>query len=458
MSAQGPSGLSPDLFKPCDLRGVYGQELTPEAARIVGRALAAEAGGGRVVVGGDVRPSTPPLMAALVEGLVVSGCEVTDIGIVPTPVLYFAKRALGFESAVMVTASHNPPKYNGVKFMLGDEPTDPAVIERVKRRALTGDFIEGPGRLATADVVPGYEAWLASAFGGDIQRRLRVLVDPGNGCYAEIAPRVLDRAGLDVVELNCRADGTFPNRSPNPSVFANLAGTARAVRESGADFGVAFDGDGDRVILLDGEGRPHESDRVALVFIRHLLPAWPGARVVYDQKCSDAVRAEVERLGGTAILERSGHSFIRKRMMVENALFGAEVSGHFFFRELGFADDGLYAALVLARCFAGRAESVSALMDGLPRPVMSPDIRVPFSESDRRAILAELRRAFAELPQSDLDGVRVQWPSGWALCRESVTEPILTLRFEGRTQEDLAEIMAEVQRRVPKLKGRLGRP
>lgn len=450
-----PDEIDAGIFKACDLRGLAGKNITPPVFRLLGRAVGSELGPETVVVGGDVRPSSGALKDALIDGLVASGCRVTDIGIVPTPALYFAKRHSGHKAALMVTASHNPPKYNGLKLMLGDEPTTPEIVERVKRRALSGHFAAGAGSVETVDIAPDYLQWLRESVASASLRKLRVLVDAGTGCMSGPAPAVLRTLGFEVVALNCEPDGTFPMRSPNPSVFANLSGTAAEVRKAHVDFAVAFDGDGDRAVFMDETGAPVATDRIAIFFVRHLLEGHAGAPVVYDIKCSDWVRREIEQAGGRAVIERSGHSFIRKRMMVENALFGAEVSGHYFFRELNCGDDGLYATLQMARCISEGEGPFSAQLASVPVPVITDDIRIELPESARVAAIERFRTAFPDRPQLTVDGIRIEWPHGWALCRLSVTEPVITLRFEAETPAQLRSILAEVADRVPEVRERL---
>ena len=443
--------MPPSIFKACDIRGLYGSQLDEPTAYAVGRAAGSEAGAGTVVLGGDVRPSTPTLKKAVAEGLAATGCRVLDIGIVPTPVAYFAKRFLQTDHVVIVTASHNPPEYNGIKMMLNNQPTLPAGIQRLVDRIERRDYREGNGSIVPTSVRDAYGAWLLETFDDAFERPLRILVDAGNGCYADWAPPIIGRFGHDVVPLYCTPDGRFPDRDPNPAVFTNLEGTCDAVRDAGVDLAVAFDGDGDRLVLIDERGRPVEADRLAVFFVHHLLHQHDSVKVIYDLKCSDILRREVDSLGGQAYMERSGHSFIRSRMMAEHAHFGAEISGHIFFRELDYGDDALYTALLAASICSHAERPLSQVIDDIPVPIITRDIRVHLADDVRAGMVEKFHAAFPNLPATTVDGVRLDWPDGWALCRGSVTEPVITLRFEAETVRRLKELLGIVGEAIPEL-------
>ena len=435
------------IFKACDIRGEYGTELTEGLAERLGQVVGTRLRGGTVVVGGDVRLSTPVLKAALIEGLCSSGCQVLDVGIVPTPALYYAKRKLGAEASAMVTASHNPAPDNGFKLMLGDRPPTEDELLEIEREMALGAFACGAGSVERVDILPDYETLLVQRFqpGGS----LHLVLDCGNGCYSAVAPGVLQRLGYRVEPLFCEADGRFPNRSPNPAVAANLNTLRERVNAAGADLGLAFDGDGDRVAFVDSRGRPAESDRVAVLLARHLLRESPG-EVIYDIKSSSLLAEAVQTAGGTPVMERSGHSFIKTALLDRDAVFGAEISGHFFFREVG-GDDALYAACLLLQILQAEGRPLAELLDALPRYPITPDIRLPCPPEQADRILKALAAAFAGCPVSRLDGVRIDFGDGWALARRSVTEPLLTLRFEAHSEARLAEIQQTVRGRVPML-------
>lgn len=343
----------------------------------------------------------------------------------------------------MVTGSHNPAGDNGFKITLGDLPLSPDEMAEIQARVASDDQVEGPGSYETHDITDRYVASLVSRFRGMAPKR--VVVDAGNGGFSLIAPQVLRELGHDVIELFCEPDGRFPGRSPNPSVAENLRELQIAVRQGQADLGVAFDGDGDRAVFVDELGRVVESDCSIVLLARYLLSAGPG-RVVYDLKCSSVVPEAVREAGGEPIMERSGHAFIKTALLKNGAVLGGEISGHFFLGELGY-DDALSATLMMLRIMADEGRPLSSLTDSIPRYPITPDIRIPCPPEQARAILAELERAFVGDPDLEvitLDGVRIAWPDGWALVRVSVTEPLVTLRFEAQSQARLSSIQQDV--------------
>ncbi len=440
------------IFKACDIRGRYGADLDPTIALAVGRAVGSMLTGKTVVVGGDLRPSTEPLRGALTEGLVAAGCQVIDVGVLPTPAFYFAKDQLNADGGIMVTGSHNPPGDNGFKVSLGKAAITEADIQEIRGRVERADFVTADGSVTRADVGGAYEDFLKRRF----PRRAggaRIVVDPGNGCYAQIAPRVLRDCGYDVVELNCEPDGRFPNRSPDPAVAENLKVLAEVVVREKADLGVAYDGDGDRVVFVDQHGRIIESDIAVVLYARPALKDRPGV-VVYDIKCSSVVADQVREAGGTPVMEKSGHAFIRGTLLKQNAVLGGEISGHFFFGELG-RDDGLYATLLMLDIVHAAGRSLAALSDSVPRYFITPDLRRPCSPEQATTALAALEATFRDDPACEvttLDGVRVAFADGWALARPSVTEPLLTMRFEARSAARLEELQTLVRELVPSLR------
>lgn len=431
------------IFKACDVRGRAGTELTAEVAEQLGRAIGTAIDGREVVVGGDLRLSTAALKEGLARGLASAGCRVLDVGVLPTPAFYFAKDRLGVQAGVMVTGSHNPPADNGFKITLGPRPITEQELGALEQLMQGGRYRGGTGRVEPHDLVASYQAAVLAPFSGRSRRRL--VVDAGNGCYARIAPPVLRELGHEVIELFCEPDGRFPGRSPNPSVPAHLTALQETVRSSQAELGVAYDGDGDRAVFVDERGRVVESDRSIVLLARHLLRQRPG-KVVYDLKCSSVVPEEVRRLGGEPIMERSGHAFIKTTLLREGAVLGGEISGHFFFGDIG-RDDGLVATLTMLEALDEAGASLARLVDSVPRYPITPDIRIPCPADLAREIVAELEAAFADDPGlaiHRLDGVRIDWPDGWALARPSVTEPLLTLRFEAHTEARLLAIQQQV--------------
>lgn len=445
------------IFKACDVRGRYGEDLTPEIARRLGLAVGTTLAGKRVLVGGDLRPSTAPLKEALVEGLLATGCRVVDVGVLPTPAFYFAQDEFGADGGVMVTGSHNPPGDNGFKISLGPWPITEEELAALERRMAEGAFAPGVGSYEERDILPRYVDSLLGRFAPVAPRK--VVVDAGHGCYALLAPQALRELGHEVVELFCEPDGRFPGRPPNPAVVENLGALRETVTRAHADLGVAYDGDGDRAVFVDERGQMVESDVSIVLFARHLLRRWPGGEVIYDLKCSSVVPEEVRKAGGKPVMERSGHAFIKTALLKRKAILGGEVSGHFFFGELG-RDDGLYATLLMLDLVAQEGRSLAELAATVPRYPITPDIRLPCPPHEAQAIIAELREAFEEdtgVEVTMLDGVRIAWADGWALARPSVTEPLLTLRFEAHTEARLSEIQRAVIACSPRLR-KLGVP
>ena len=434
------------IYKDCDVRGVYGRELTDRDTYSIGRALATLSPG-RFLVGGDVRLSTPELKAALVRGLLDSGAEAVDLGTIPTPALYFALKRSGARAGATVTASHNPPEYNGVKYMIGKTPVTRDAMDRLHDLVARGEFQEGKGTLESWNVCADYLDALAERFRAP--RPLHVLVDAGCGAMGPVAPEAFRRVGYRVTELSCVPDGAFPDRSPNPAEYSCLAKTGAAVRAAGADFGVAFDGDGDRAVFLDETGTPVQNEKSLVLFIRSLLKARPTP-VVYDQKSSSVIRDAVLEMGGTPLPEKSGHAFIKKRFLENGAALAGEVSGHFFFGELGY-DDGLFAALTMAELIAKSGRTLGEMAAEIVCPPITPDIRIfcPYDQQQRwlDGVEAMAREKGAQI--SHLDGVRADFGDAWFLMRKSVTAEQVTLRAEAPTQPRLRALLAEIAKALP---------
>lgn len=434
------------IYKECDIRGIYGSEFDDDTAYDIGRAVGSRMHGKKLAVAGDVRLSTPALKKHLIEGLLESGADVVDIGMAPTPAFYFALHSLDVDGGVTVTASHNPAQYNGFKLMFGDMPVTPEIMADIERRTVVRDYTEGSGSITNADITPLYIESLCRRFR---QGSLKVVIDCANGAMSEIALRVFARLGYDVVPLYCTFDGSFPNRDPNPAVYSHLSDLCAAVKQSGADMGIAFDGDGDRVVFVDDRGETVQGEHSFVLMIQKYLSQRP-APVVFDLKSSSVVSDAVKRLGGTPLMERSGHAFIKRRFLEQHAVLAGEISGHFFFEELGY-DDGLYAAAVMADIVCDAEEPLSALVSRIPKTLITPDLRlfVPYAERD--ALLEKVERLAAYGDVSRLDGVRVDFEDGWLLVRKSVTEEAVTLRMEARVQQGMDRIKQLVREQVPEL-------
>ncbi len=436
-----------DPWKACDIRGVYPTEVNADLLRRAAYAIGAQLpAGSSVVVAGDFRLSTPELKDAVIAGLSTCGTRILDAGQVPTPIAYFARREFRADAVLIVTASHNPPAHNGLKFMVGELPPAEEDIARLRDWSDTGAQFRKGGSREPVNAIEPYLEWILGRWRG--ASRLSVVLDAGNGAWSELAPQVFERLGFEVTRLFCEIDGRFPNRSPNCALAENLGALCRKVREAKADLGIAWDGDGDRVAFADRAGRVVSADQVSMLLARHLVH--PGERAVYDIKLSDALRREIARLGGVPIMERSGHTFLKRLMIREDCALGCEGSGHFFFRELGGGDDGLFCALTVAGIVAENAP-LDVLVARLPAIHMTDDVRVPPDILPHHEIADRLGKTFPQAERSTLDGLRLATGDGFILVRPSVTEPVSTLRLEGLTKAALENLARQCLAALPEL-------
>ena len=443
-------GLGPEgLYKACDIRGGVESELAVALYEHWGRVLASRVEVGSIfVVGGDVRETTPEYLEALSSGLAAGGARVVNLGIAPTPMVYFGRRHLEAPACAIVTASHSPPHINGLKWMVGPRPPDEAEVQSLRGPA--GPHRAGGSR-TDRDLSGPYGEWLCERWKGGA--RLRLVVDPGNGCWSGLAVEYLRATfpGAGITALHDRADGRFPDRNPDCARPQYLSVLSAAVRERGADLGIAFDGDGDRVAFADEEGVVLSAEEATHILLHSLSDELEGRAFVYDIKFSDKVAEAARALGAEPQAQRSGHAFIRRAVMDGLARFGAEVSGHYFDAELDGGDDGLFTACRMIHHVAGGTESLGAQRQACPPVFMTPDLRLAVPGEQQDAALEVVRRAFADLPQSEVDGVRVEFPQGWGLARKSVTEPVMTFRFEGRTAVDLEHTIQAYCSGLPEL-------
>lgn len=453
MNDQSGANVPASIFRAYDIRGVVDETLTEETVEWIGRAVGSEAaarGQQCVTVARDGRHSGPRLQAALIRGLRASGRDVIDIGRVPTPVLYFATATLEeSRSGVMVTGSHNPPDYNGFKIVLDGVAISGDAITGLLERIRSGDLSEGEGTLTQIDVG---EAYLQRILGDvtldqsqrERERPLKVVVDCGNGVAGELGPRLIEALGAETIPLFAEIDGDFPNHHPDPGKPENLVDLIAKVKETGADIGLAFDGDGDRLGVVTPSGEMIYPDRLLMAFATDLLERDPGARIVFDIKCTGNLAQIIERAGGEPEMWRTGHSLIKARMKETGAQLGGEMSGHIFFAERWYGfDDGLYSAARLLEILSRQSVDADRYFSTFPQDVSTPELNAAVTDEEKFAIverLAESGDFGQDGIKTTLDGIRVDYPDGWGLCRASNTTPMLVLRFEGKDQAALTRI------------------
>ncbi len=438
--------LDRNIFRAYDIRGVVGQSLDADVARLIGQAIGTimqEKNLREIAVGRDGRLSGPELQAALIEGLRAAGRDVIDIGLAPTPLVYFASYHLRAGSCVAVTGSHNPPDYNGFKIVVGEETLAGDTIQDLYARIAEGRLhrAETPGGLSDRDVARDYAQRVAEDI--QIERRLHVVVDAGSGVAGMLAPQVLEAIGAKVTPLFCEVDGTFPHHHPDPSEPKNLVDLIDIVQRQNADLGLAFDGDGDRLGVVTRQGEVIFPDRLLMLFATDVLERQPGACVIYDVKCTGHLGPHILRKGGSPLMWKTGHSWIKAKMRETGAELAGEMSGHFFFKERWYGfDDGIYAAARLLEILAAQPRAPEEVFAELPKGVSTPELKAPTAEGENYAFIERFREQakFEGARISTIDGVRADWPDGWGLVRASNTTPILVLRFDADTAEALARI------------------
>lgn len=439
--------LPASIFRAYDIRGIVDDTLTETGVEQIGRAIGSEAaarGETTVVVARDGRLSGERLQAALTRGLTAAGQNVINVGMVPTPVLYFATHVLdGTASGVMVTGSHNPPDYNGFKIVLSGETLSGEAITALYQRIKDNDLTSGEGTVREEDV---RDAYLDRIIGDiDVSRPLKAVVDCGNGVAGELGPKLIERLGVETIPLFAEIDGTFPNHHPDPGKPENLKDLIATVQESGADIGLAFDGDGDRLGVITPSGKLIYPDHLLMAFATDMLSRNPGAKVIFDVKCTGNLTPVIEQAGGEPEMWRTGHSLIKARMIETGAQLAGEMSGHIFFKERWYGfDDGIYAAARLVEILAKQEGDADTYFQSFPLDVGTPEININVTDENKFTLVEKLAREgdFGEGIKTTLDGIRVDYPDGWGLCRASNTTPMLVLRFEGKDAEALARIQA----------------
>lgn len=442
------------IFRQYDIRGLAEKELTDEVSRSIGQAFGTflvREKKKKIALGYDLRPSSIRIRKALLEGLLSTGVDVLELGLIPTPLLYFGVVHFKQDAGISITGSHNPPEYNGFKFQLADRPFYGADIQKLVEWIEKKELVSGKGKASSADVVEPYLNALKSQF--RYSKKWKIVIDSGHGMSGMVAPRLFKELGQDVVELYTNLDPTFPDHHPDPSVPENLKDISREVLKTKASLGVAFDGDADRIGAIDEKGNWILGDRLLLIYARQILKKEKGAAIIGDVKCSPLLYRDIAERGGRPILWKTGHSNIKAKMKEEKAALAGELSGHMFFadRWYGF-DDAIYAACRILEVLDQENRPLSELYTDIPKVVSTPEIRVDCPSDEKkfeivRAVVADLKKDYKVF---DLDGARIEFEDGWGLIRASNTQPVLVMRFEATTEKRLAEIRALIEGKVKK--------
>ncbi len=434
------------MFRMYDIRGVVDDDLTMEMVEKIGKAIGTYVQGS-IVVCRDNRTHSKKIRDIFVKALMSTGCDVIDIGEFPTPVQYFATTHYKAKGGVMITASHNPKQYNGFKVVKEGRALSGDEIQEISKLANSGKFKEGKGKLEEKDPKGDYINNIISKV--KLEKPLNIAVDCGNGAASELYPEVLEKLGCKVTRLYCESDGNFPNHEPDPVVEENVQDLIKTVKEKKLDAGIGFDGDGDRIGLIDDKGNIIPGDKLLIILSRDLLKKKPGSRILFEVKCSMLLEQDVKKNGGTPIMYKTGHSLIKAKMKEEDIELAGEMSGHIFFKELNFFDDALYAACKVLE-IESRGKKVSEILSDLPKTYVTPEIRAHCDDDKKFPLIKKLQEVFAKYNPLTIDGVRINFPDGWGLVRASNTGPVIVMRFEALTKERLDEIRNLIESEVKK--------
>ena len=435
--------MNPEIFREYDIRGITGKDMTPDDVFQIGKGIGTylrQRGCSKLPVGRDCRLSSEQYAQKIIEGLRSTGCNIIDIGVCPTPVLYFAIRHFKQEGGVMVTASHNPPQYNGFKLCLGMDSIYGQEIQKIADIIFKKSFATGKGSATTADAVAPYKEFILQNI--KIPKPIKVGLDAGNGTAGVIAVPLLKALNCRVYDLYCDMDGNFPNHEADPTVIANMQDLITMVKDEGLDLGIGYDGDGDRIGVVDEKGNIVYGDKLMIIFAREILSRKPGATFISEVKCSKTMYDDIEKHGGRAIMWKTGHSVIKPKIKAEKAELGGEMSGHMFFadRYLGY-DDAIYASCRLLEILSNTGKRISELLSDVPKTYTTPEIRVACPDNKKFALIQKVTEYFRKrYDVIDIDGVRVLFEDGWGLVRASNTQPALVLRFEAISEKRLQEI------------------
>jgi phosphomannomutase/phosphoglucomutase len=440
--------MTPSIFREYDIRGLVPKELNVDTIALIAKAFGTHLhnhGLKRIAVGGDVRTHTRELMDAFIAAINSTGINVIDIGTVTSPLCYFAAYHLPVDGIAMITASHNPKEYNGIKLGVGKTTMFGAEITHIRDLALAGEFVDGTGETVKQDITEDYIDYIASKF--KLSRKIKMVFDPANATGALFGKRVFERIGAEVVSIYDSVDGNFPNHHPDPTVAENVVELGKKVVELGFEVGIGLDGDSDRVGIIDEKGVLIPGDLLTLIYAKDILLDLPGSKIIYEVKSSMALEEEISKAGGIPILWKVGHSLLKKKMSEEKAPLAGELSGHVFFADRYFGyDDAIYAACRLLEIMDKTGKKPTQLLDGVPRYYNTPEIRCGCDNDDEKFRIAKEAAAYfsAKYDVIDIDGVRILFGDGWGLMRASNTQPSLVTRFEARTPERLEEIKNEV--------------
>ena len=446
--------MNTNIFRQYDIRGIADRDLTDETISLIGKAFAtylvkvAKVPQPTLALGYDIRPSSERIREAITKALLASGISVTSIGIVTTPVCYFSIGHLKKSGGIMITGSHNPPEYNGLKLVIGKNSIFGDEIQKLRQMIERKDFVSGKGKEGQTKIIPTYQNYLKESF--KFKRRLKVVVDSGNGTAGLVAPKVIRELGHEVIELFSEPDSRFPNHHPDPTVEKNLEDLIHKVREVKADVGIAFDGDADRVGVVDERGTIIWGDKLLILFSRFILKSNPAAKFVADVKCSHLLFEDIKQHGGVPIMWKTGHSLIKQKLRDENALLAGEMSGHMFFNDRYFGyDDGIYAGIRVLEILDQSGKRLSELLADVPKTYATPEIRVDCPDEVKFKIVANVSEYFkSRYSTIDIDGVRVEFGDGWGLVRASNTQPVLVTRFEAVSEKRLNEIKKLIEDKI----------
>ena len=447
--------INPQIFREYDIRGIVGTDLTPASVTSIGKAIGTyirRGNGKNMILGRDVRSSSVEFCNILSKALNSTGCNVIDIGMVPTPVLYFALHHFNADGGVMITGSHNPPEFNGFKISQGLHSLYGEKVQELKGLIEVNDFEVGTGTTQQQPVLAEYMEKICSIL--EIPRKIKVVVDGGNGCFGIVGPDLLKKLGQTPIELFSEPDGTFPNHHPDPTVSEHLTDLIEKVRLENAELGIGFDGDADRIGVVDEKGNILWGDQLLTIFARDILSRNPGATIVGEVKCSQNLYKDIKKHGGVPVMAAAGHSLIKNKMRETGALLAGEMSGHICFADnyYGF-DDAIFAACRVLQIVAQSNKKVSEMLADLPKTAYTPEIRIDCPDDQKFKIVRELTEIFREKYEViDIDGVRVNFDDGWALIRASNTQPVLVLRLEAVTKERLKELVAVIKKQTDKYK------